>query len=49
MIIAGGPMFSLGGPAQKLVVEVAHPLGDLHGTTLMNVINKILTFSSIRL
>ncbi len=49
IILTGAPMFSLNTPTIQFINEVIYPLSETQGNSLINMINKIITFGSVRL
>ena len=49
IILTGGPMFSVSVPTFQFVAEVIYPVSEIQGVSMINVLNKIITFGSVQL
>jgi len=48
IILTGAPMFSVTAPTYQFVAEVTYPVSELQGQTIINVINKLISFVMAR-
>jgi predicted MFS family arabinose efflux permease len=49
IILTGGPMFSVNVPTFQFVAEVIYPVSEIQGVSMINVINKLITFGFVKL
>ena len=47
IILAGAPMFSVSVPTFQFVAEVIYPVSEIQGVSLVNVINKLISFGMV--
>jgi predicted MFS family arabinose efflux permease len=49
IIFTGAPMFSVSVPTFQFVAEVIYPVSEIQGISLVNVINKLVSFGTVKL
>jgi len=49
IIFTGAPMFSVSVPTFQFVAEVIYPVSEIQGISLVNVINKLISFGTVKL
>jgi len=49
IIFTGGPMFSVAVPTFQFVAEVTYPVSEMQAVSLINVINKLISFGMAQL
>jgi predicted MFS family arabinose efflux permease len=49
IIIAGAPMSSVSVVSYQFAAEVIYPIGEVQGVSLMNTLNKLISFSLVQL
>ena len=47
IILTGAPMFSVSVPTFQFVAEVIYPVSEIQGVSLVNVINKLISFGMV--
>jgi hypothetical protein len=47
--ISGFPMFAVPAPIVQFIAEVVYPTSEIQGISLMNVINKLISFGMVKL
>ena len=49
LIFTGAPMFSVSVPTFQFIAEVIYPVSEIQGISLVNVINKLISFGTVKL
>ena len=48
VVLTGFPMFSVSTPTMQFIAEVIHPVSDVQGASLVNMINKLVSFGLVK-